>query len=158
MYDSSQPHGLQPTRLLRPWDFPGKSTGVGAIAFSSKAQGLVINTQWINWEAWRLSSWSIHSTEAGWYQPSRQHLVVQTVRNLPAMQETWVPPRSQQLTQTQGSNYTHTHTHTHTQADGALGLRDKGHPVLQRTDAGRCERELRTGRSHAGWDHRTLSE
>ena len=22
------PHGLQPTRLLRPWDFPGKSTGV----------------------------------------------------------------------------------------------------------------------------------
>ena len=27
--DSSQPPGLQPTRLLRPWDFPGKSTGVG---------------------------------------------------------------------------------------------------------------------------------
>ena len=25
-----RPHGLQPTRLLRPWDFPGKSTGVGA--------------------------------------------------------------------------------------------------------------------------------
>ena len=23
------PHGLQPTRPLRPWDFPGKSTGVG---------------------------------------------------------------------------------------------------------------------------------
>ena len=27
--DSSQPHGLQPTRLLCPWDSPGKSTGVG---------------------------------------------------------------------------------------------------------------------------------
>ena len=27
--DSSWPHGLQPTRLLHPWDFPGKSTGVG---------------------------------------------------------------------------------------------------------------------------------
>ena len=26
--DSSWPHGLQPTRLLHPWDFPGKSTGV----------------------------------------------------------------------------------------------------------------------------------
>ena len=25
----SRPHGLQPTRLLRPWDFPGKNTGVG---------------------------------------------------------------------------------------------------------------------------------
>ena len=29
MSDSLQPHGLQPTRLLRLWDFPGKSTGVG---------------------------------------------------------------------------------------------------------------------------------
>ena len=27
--DSSRPHGLQPTRLRRPWDSPGKSTGVG---------------------------------------------------------------------------------------------------------------------------------
>ena len=27
--DSSRPHGLQPTRLLRSWDFPGKSTGMG---------------------------------------------------------------------------------------------------------------------------------
>ena len=27
--DSSRPHGLQPTRLLRPWGFPGKSAGVG---------------------------------------------------------------------------------------------------------------------------------
>ena len=27
--DSSRPHGLKPTRLLLPWDFPGKSTGVG---------------------------------------------------------------------------------------------------------------------------------
>ena len=24
-----QPHGLQPIRLLCPWDFPGKNTGVG---------------------------------------------------------------------------------------------------------------------------------
>ena len=27
--DSSWPHGPQPTKLLHPWDFPGKSTGVG---------------------------------------------------------------------------------------------------------------------------------
>ena len=26
--DSVRPHGLQPTRLLHPWDFPGKNTGV----------------------------------------------------------------------------------------------------------------------------------
>ena len=29
VFDSSRPHGLQPPRLLHPWDFPGKSTGVG---------------------------------------------------------------------------------------------------------------------------------
>ena len=29
MSDSVQPHRWQPTRLPRPWDFPGKSTGVG---------------------------------------------------------------------------------------------------------------------------------
>ena len=29
MSDPQQPHRLQPTRLLHPWDFPGKSAGVG---------------------------------------------------------------------------------------------------------------------------------
>ena len=29
MSNPQRPHGLQPSRLLRPWDFPGKSTGVG---------------------------------------------------------------------------------------------------------------------------------
>ena len=27
--NSLRPHGLQPTRLFHPWDFPGKTTGVG---------------------------------------------------------------------------------------------------------------------------------
>ena len=27
--DSQRTHGLQPTRLFRPWDLPGKSTGLG---------------------------------------------------------------------------------------------------------------------------------
>ena len=29
LYPTLRPHGLQPTRLLCPWDFPGKNTGVG---------------------------------------------------------------------------------------------------------------------------------
>ena len=29
MSDSVRPHRLQPTRLPRPWDSPGKNTGVG---------------------------------------------------------------------------------------------------------------------------------
>ena len=31
--DPQRPHGLQPSRLLHPWDFPGKSTGVGCHCF-----------------------------------------------------------------------------------------------------------------------------
>ena len=49
MSDSSRPHGLQPTRLLRPWCFPGKSTGVGChrllrCVFAE----LVIKSTWAN--------------------------------------------------------------------------------------------------------------
>ena len=43
MSDSSWPHGLQPTRLLRPhpWDFPSKSTGVSChCLLHLKARGL----------------------------------------------------------------------------------------------------------------------
>ena len=40
--DPQRPHGLQPSRLLRPWDFPGKSTGVGChcsqLIFDKKRQ------------------------------------------------------------------------------------------------------------------------
>ena len=39
--NSSRPHGLQPTRLLRPWDFPGKSTGVGCHCYSIVAYYLL---------------------------------------------------------------------------------------------------------------------
>ena len=40
--DSQRPHGLQPTRLLHPWDFPGKSTGVGChcLLWGYSLQGL----------------------------------------------------------------------------------------------------------------------
>ena len=39
MFNSSQPHGLQTTRLLCPWDAPGKSTGVG---FHFPLQGIFL--------------------------------------------------------------------------------------------------------------------
>ena len=35
-----QPHGLQPTRLLCPWDFPSQNTGVGCHA---PLQGIFLN-------------------------------------------------------------------------------------------------------------------
>ena len=48
--DSSQPHGLQPTRLLRPRDFPGKRTGVGCHCYLAiKRNKLLIHaTTWMN--------------------------------------------------------------------------------------------------------------
>ena len=33
MSDSVRPHRRQPTRLPRPWDSPGKNTGVGCLFF-----------------------------------------------------------------------------------------------------------------------------
>ena len=45
--DSSWPHGLQPTRLLRPWDSPGKSTGVGCHCLDSilKSRDVILPTK-----------------------------------------------------------------------------------------------------------------
>jgi len=38
MSNSLRPHGLQPTRLLHPWDFPGKSTGMGCHCLLPKSR------------------------------------------------------------------------------------------------------------------------
>ena len=60
MSDSSWSHGLQPTRLLRPWDFPGKSTGVGChcllklIETTNDKLTALYHTQW--WKTERFSS------------------------------------------------------------------------------------------------------
>ena len=43
--DSYRPHGLQPTRLLHPWDFPGKSTGVGCHCLL-RVSGLFFSKKW----------------------------------------------------------------------------------------------------------------
>ena len=52
MSDSSRPHGLQPTRLLRPWDFPGKSTGVGCHCLLRHG-----GKEWYKWST------------SGWFRP-----------------------------------------------------------------------------------------
>ena len=47
--DSCRPHGLQPTRVLCPWNFPGKNTGVGCHFL---LQG-IFSTQGSNWVSCR---------------------------------------------------------------------------------------------------------
>ena len=48
MSDSLWPHGLQPTRLLRPWDFPGKSTAVGCHCLL-QLSCIETSTPWFSW-------------------------------------------------------------------------------------------------------------
>ena len=45
--DSLRPHGLQPTRLLCPWDFPGKSTGVGCHCLLRKMDCELGKSKWL---------------------------------------------------------------------------------------------------------------
>ena len=45
--DSLQPYRLEPARLLCPWDFPGKNTGVGC---HSLIEGIVVNGSPNIWE------------------------------------------------------------------------------------------------------------
>ena len=45
--DPQRPHGLQPSRLLHPWDFPGKSTGVGCHCLLRSSSQSIAN-RWRN--------------------------------------------------------------------------------------------------------------
>ena len=91
MSDSLRPHGLQPTRLLRPWDFPGKNTGVGChcllqgifptqglnphcrqILYHLSHQGSETreeNSYYLIWEymqsAWHLGKWKVLKESGG---------------------------------------------------------------------------------------------
>ena len=55
--DSLRPHGLQPSRLLCPWMFPGKNTGVGCHFL---LQGVFLN-QGLNPCLWHLLHWQAYS-------------------------------------------------------------------------------------------------
>ena len=52
--DSQRPHGLQPIRLLRPWDLPGKSTGVGCHCLL------------LYWDNWQIKLW-YWKCKMGWF-------------------------------------------------------------------------------------------
>ena len=57
MSNSLQPYGLQPTRLLCPWDSPGKTTGVGCHALLWG----IFPTQGLNPHLLRLLHWQANS-------------------------------------------------------------------------------------------------
>ena len=53
------PHGLQSARLICPWDFPGKNTGVGSHLL---LQG-ILPTQGLNESLFPMSAWGFFTTE-----------------------------------------------------------------------------------------------
>ena len=76
--NSSQPHGPQPTRLLCPWDFLGKSTGVGCHCLLQEVQLAFIHSKeragWITYtdsSAFQLTNANEKpkSKTAHWYSP-----------------------------------------------------------------------------------------
>ena len=112
--DPQWPHGLQPSRLLHPGDFPGKSTGVGChclLLFILRCRLFLVlflytdllNSHWIsrpisgNWSTFESSSYCL---QLGCYSPVwskiGKHILLKTglgfpsdsvVKNLLAMQE-----------------------------------------------------------------------
>ena len=96
MSDSLRPHGLQPDRLLCPWDSPGKNTGVGChfllqgiVPIQGLNPHLLSLLHWqagslttSTWEAWVYSlSWHIKQRSIGFISASPGGSVI---KNLPA--------------------------------------------------------------------------
>ena len=109
--DSVRPHRRKPTRLPRPWDSPGKNIGVGC-RFLLQSLGLVdincccsvtkscptlcnpMNYHMLGFPVGHyLLEFDQNSLSQCRYptiSPATASLMTQLVKNLPAMQETWV--------------------------------------------------------------------
>ena len=70
MSDSVRPHKRQPTRLPRPWDSPGKNTGVGChfllqgIFLTQGSNPSLLHWQALDWEG--ASGLRMEELEWGW--------------------------------------------------------------------------------------------
>ena len=63
MSDFLQPRGLQPSRLLSPWNFPGKGIGVGSHALLRRnfsIQGLNLRPLHCRWILYHWTTWKAH--------------------------------------------------------------------------------------------------
>ena len=104
MSNSSQPHGLQPTRLHRPWDFPGKSTGVGCHCLLRRLRLVVVNSLHVKSQ---IAFQILHSREIqllSWFSESKCpsiHLSLKTewesARERPNSDATWLLAQMQRI-------------------------------------------------------------
>ena len=82
----SDPMGYSPTRLLCPWDFPGKSTGVGCHCLLR----IIIQYYFIHFVAQTYSDLVIGNCFRWLLCPFEASLVAHTIKSLPVVQETQV--------------------------------------------------------------------
>ena len=85
-----QPHGLQPTRLHCPWDFPGKNTGLGCRFL---LQGIFpIQGSSLCFLHWQVDSLLLsHQGSPQWrLGPSKVDLTIEQVRSWPGVCSGWV--------------------------------------------------------------------
>ena len=76
MFDSLRPYELHPTRLLCPWDSPGKNTGVGCCTL---LQG-IFPTQGLKQDLLRLLYWQAASSTT-WKAPAYSMLLLLLLRS-----------------------------------------------------------------------------
>ena len=96
--DSLQPHGLWPTRLLCPWDSPGRNTGMGChclLQGSFRTQGL--NSCLLHWQTDSLPLSHLGNPE---YRRAMSLFHAQTLPSMSGMSEIAAYP----LTARYGSN------------------------------------------------------
>ena len=97
-FNSLQPHGLQPTRLLCPWNFSGKNTGVGCHFLPQRIfpiQGLILGKR--------------RSPRGG----NGNLLQYSCLENFMDRGDQWAIVHGVAKSQIRLSTHTHTHTHTH---------------------------------------------
>ena len=97
MSDTLRPHGLQPTRLLCPWDFPGKNTGVPSprawrpdFPGAARAQEVATHSSILAWEIpWTEEPGGIQSMAL----QSQTHLATQQRTAAQVEQSHYITPR-----------------------------------------------------------------
>ena len=94
MSNSVQPHRRQPNRLPRPWDSPGKNTGVGCHFLLQctkvKSESEVTQSCPTLCDPMNCSLWDSPGKSTGVGCHCLLHQVVLVVKNPPARRETWV--------------------------------------------------------------------
>ena len=119
MSDSSRPHGLQPTRLPLPWDFPGKSTRVGSHCLLRENRLREVSTPKFTPE--RVKETAGNQTQVCLISKSIGFPLLSDADSCNSnctqsgykICAGWMSNTSSSVT-LQQQHYTHTHTHTHT--------------------------------------------